>query len=97
MFGQQQNKPLFGTTGGAFGAATSAAPAFGAPATSSAFGAPAASTGGLFGAKPFGATTTTTGFGGGGFGQPQQPQGGENCRTYSVIFKALLSSVKCNE
>ncbi len=78
MFGQQQNKPLFGTTGGAFGAATSAAPAFGAPATSSAFGAPAASTGGLFGAKPFGATTTTTGFGGGGFGQPQQQPGGEN-------------------
>jgi len=66
MFGQQQNKPLFGTSGFG-GTATSAAPAFGG------FGAQqpvATNTGGLFGAaKPaFGATATTATGGFGGFG-----------------------------
>ena len=87
LFGsnQQQNKPLFGTTGGTggFGQPTSAfgqtaGTGFGAQNTTANTG------GGLFGAKPagaFGATTTTSsGFGGFGgatntatnmFGQPQ--------------------------
>jgi len=67
MFGQQQNKPLFGTSTG-FGATSSAAPAFGSTATSTTFGGG----GGLFGApKTFGAATTSAGTGFGGFGQTQ--------------------------
>ena len=55
LFGQQQNKPMFGTTG--IGAATSAAPSFGGFGQSSQAGG-----GGLFGAnKPtgFGAPVAT--------------------------------------
>ena len=72
MFGQQQQKPLFGTSG--FGApASTQASAFGG------FGQQTTQAGGLFGAaKPaFGqpaATTTTTGFG--AFGQPAAGTGG---------------------
>ncbi len=77
LFGQQQNKPMFGTTG--IGAATSAAPSFGGFGQSSQAGG-----GGLFGAnKPtgFGAPVATVApaFGAptGGFGAAtSQPSGG---------------------
>ena len=71
LFGQQQ-KPLFGTSGFGGTAPAAAAPAFGGGG----FGQATTQTGGLFGAKPFGATTTsTTGFGGFGAQQPAQSGG----------------------
>ena len=76
LFGQQQNKPMFGTSG--IGTATSAAPSFGG------FGQTSQAGGGLFGAnKPtgFGAPVATVApaFGAptGGFGaSTSQPSGG---------------------
>ena len=90
LFGanQQQNKPLFGATGGTTGGFGQPTSAFGQ--TNSAFGTPnTATSGGIFGAKPapvgFGAaaTTASSGFGFGGqtntatnmFGQNQQNTG----------------------
>ncbi|XP_023336271.1 nuclear pore complex protein Nup98-Nup96 [Eurytemora carolleeae] len=71
LFGQQQ-KPLFGTSGFGGTGTAAAAPAFG----SGGFGQQTTQAGGLFGAKPFGATTTsTTGFGGFGAQQPAQSGG----------------------
>ncbi|CAH0560748.1 unnamed protein product [Brassicogethes aeneus] len=66
------NPPSFGAATSGFGAATSAAPSFGAPSTGapSLFGTPTSKPGGLFGAQPAPAATTSTQSTGFSFGAP---------------------------